>query len=129
MRVVLIALAVAACATEPGPTIVAVPTGSPWPGTTPPPCPAAITGGTLVDDADFGLVLTTGDRRVKLVFPFGYHALDVGDGQLALVDGGGTVIAYEGNSVYVGGGFMGADESTWNACGGISSAALSSPRP
>lgn len=79
-------------------------------------CDDALAQGTLVPDPRSGLALATGAERTPVMWPFGYSARLV-DGQIELVDGSGTFLAREGDTVQVGGGF-GAN-GLFYACAGV----------
>lgn len=99
------------------PSVVGVPTQAPEPSGSPRPCPAALIEGALVTDERWGLVIEDADGlRRKILWPHGYAAR-VGS-RLALLDASGSIVAYEGDLVRVGGGETGSS-GTWLGCGGI----------
>lgn len=102
------------------PSLVAVPTQAPEPQPvgTPGACPSALIEGRLVPDERWGMALEDTDGLIrKVIWPHGYAARREGS-QLALLDASGSVVAYEGDFVGIGGGETGGG-GDWLACGGI----------
>ena len=80
-------------------------------------CMDALMTGKLARDARTGLGVTGADgQQMAVEWPFGYSARNDG-GRLALVDETGEIVAREGDSVQVGGGF---GNVVWHACGPVS---------
>ncbi len=100
------------------PSLIAVPTQEPEPAGSPRPCPAALIEGTLVPDERWGMIIEDVDGLTrKVLWPHGYAARQDGS-RLALLDGGGSIVAFEGDLVRIGGGEAGSN-GTWLGCGGI----------
>jgi len=100
------------------PSLVAVPTQDPELAGSPGPCRLGLTGGTLVSDERWGLAIENRDGSLqKVLWPHGYAARREAS-RLALIDGNGSVVAYEGDLVRMGGGLSGTDDA-WGACGDI----------
>ncbi len=100
------------------PSLVALPTQDPEPSGSPGPCPAALIEGTLVTDERWGLAIEDTDGLTrKVLWPHGYAAR-VERSRLALLDATGSVVAYQGDLVEIGGGETGSS-GTWLGCGGI----------
>jgi hypothetical protein len=86
------------------------------------PCAAALSGGTLVAHPDWGLaVVRANGRLTRVVFPNGYQAVRADD-RIQLLDEHGNVVAIEGETVTMSGGFFGPGENAFEACGGVSRA-------
>jgi len=82
-------------------------------------CMDALMTGTLARDARTGLGVTASDgQQMAVEWPFGYSARNDGGG-LALVDDTGKIVAHEGDTIQVGGGF---GNVMWHACGLVSAA-------
>ena len=115
LRAAVVATLVAACA---APSLTIAPGGVQLRAQETPTneCMAARMEGTLVRDPRSGLALrqTTGIVE-QVIWPFGYSAREEG-GRLAVLDATGTVLAYEGDQVAVGGGEI--ESGTWLACAG-----------
>ena len=94
---------------------IALPTRPQPPGTTPEPCPASLTSGTLVSHPEWGIALDTQSGVIKVSWPYGYHGRMEGD-RIALVNGAGAVLAYTGDKVWLGGGQA---NGGWHACGDV----------
>jgi hypothetical protein len=76
----------------------------------------ALLGGTLTQNPQSGLGVTSADRQsMPVEWPFGYSARSE-LGRLALVDETGQVVAREGDEISVGGGF---GTQFWHACGPV----------
>jgi hypothetical protein len=110
---------------NPEPTLVALATQPPPPRHTPAPCMGALTIGVLVADDDWGIALAGGDGSVlPVVWAHGYSGRWDGN-RLALVDGAGSVLAYVGDRVEVGGGSsyvdfgQGRAGEVWIACSDV----------
>lgn len=100
-------------------SVVVVPTQDPGPAGTPGPCPDALIEGTLIADERWGIALEDTDGLTrKVLWPHGYVARPEGS-RLALLDRVGSLVAYEGDLVRIGGGETGSD-GEWLGCGGIS---------
>jgi len=79
-------------------------------------CMEALMTGKLARDARTGLGVTAADgQQMPVEWPFGYSARNDG-GRLALVDETGVIVAREGDTVEVGGGF---GNVMWHACGPV----------
>jgi hypothetical protein len=77
----------------------------------------ALLTGRLARDARTGLGVTAADgQQMAVQWPFGYSAR-IDGGRLALVDETGKVVAHEGDTIQVGGGF---GNVMWHACGPVS---------
>lgn len=88
------------------------------PTLTPEECPAALLSGRLAPDPDGGAHVISPDIGAKPVrWPEGYVAVE--DPVLRLVDPDGNLVASEGDTIYVGGGFTAGDE-LFIACGYVS---------
>jgi len=110
----------------PRPTLVAVPTQErPEPGT-PQGCPAALAFGELVEHPEWGIALAADGQpgTDRVLWPHGFAGVWESD-RLALVDGNGRAVAYVGDQVELGGGFIG--NNSWLACGEIRVVAAASP--
>ena len=93
-------------------------TGTPWPGETPPACPASLIAGRLVEHSQSGIGAATDGEVVPVVWPHGYSA-GLADERLALFDATDRVLAYVGDMVTIGGGFQ--PDGSFNGCGGVTS--------
>jgi hypothetical protein len=92
------------------------------------PCPAAVIEGVLVASDTWGLALGDSDLMIRqVIWPEGY-TVSRRPPTTALLDASGTAVAWEGDRVRIGGGETGSD-GAWNACGGITVTAASSPTP
>jgi len=122
----LLALASAAlmtgCAATPAPAsagtqsaaVVALRT---WAPPSPIACPEARTEGIFVRQPQSGAGLRDSQGAVwQVIWPTDYTARDDG-GRLVALDGGGNVIAHEGDRVEIGGQDIGG--GTWLGCGGM----------
>jgi hypothetical protein len=79
-------------------------------------CMEALMTGKLARDARTGLGVTAANgQQMPVEWPFGYSARNDG-GRLALVDETGVIVAREGDTVEVGGGF---GNVMWHACGPV----------
>lgn len=122
--VIALAVTMAACATTPS-SAPASATAQPaaavalrtWVPSSPEGCPMARTEGTLVRQPQSGAGLRDNAGAVwQVVWPTDYVARDEA-GRLAVLDGGGNVIAREGDRVEIGGQDVGG--GTWLGCGGM----------
>jgi hypothetical protein len=124
------AIAIVACGAGPGATTTpsavptatsAAPTAAPAIAITTAPaanamCMDALMTGKLARDVRTGLGVTASDgQQMAVEWPFGYSARADG-GRLALVDETGEVVAREGDTIQVGGGF---GNVMWHACGPV----------
>lgn len=141
MRVVLalVLLVVSACSTiVPTPTPTSVPTATPSPQPSSMPiwtsaslaptdaCRSALGGGILVADSRSGLGFSSGERLIRVYWPFGYAARLEAD-RLALVDPEGQIVARVGDTIGTAGGY-GAD-GEWIVCPASSIEVLSTQPP
>lgn len=113
-----------ACSTEPQPSfdLVAVPTQSPgslFEAFGPAGCPAALLEGTIVRHEEAGLAVDNDPNFPPAVvaWPHGWVARDL-DGVRELLDGGGNVVAREGDHISAGGGFYPPNDR-FHPCGEI----------
>jgi hypothetical protein len=115
---------VAGCAATPAPArpsagtqsavVVALRT---WAPPSPVACPEARTEGILARQPQSGAGLRDNQGAVsQVIWPTDYTARDDG-GRLVVLDGGGNVIAHEGDRVEIGGQDVGG--GTWLGCGGM----------
>jgi hypothetical protein len=100
---------------EPSPVVVAVQTQA-EPRALNSACLTARTEGTLVSDPASGIALRRGDLITRVVWPFGFSGRIIG-GRLGLADDHGVVVAWAGDHVSLGGGFLPPDE-TFHPCAG-----------
>ena len=107
LGLVLVALAVGACAGPVPAVLIPVPTSAAtgfrgFPAA----CPAALLEGELVADDEFGFVVAHADGFTSAVtWPHGYVARDAA--RRELLDDSGRVVAREGDLVALGGGSAG----------------------
>ena len=81
------------------------------------PCMAALAAGQLVSDERTGIALGQRDRTVPIIWPRGYSGRMEGD-RLALVDARGRVLAYVGDGVEMGGGYL-RNDTAFRVCGDV----------
>jgi len=110
--------ALAGCgAPTPELTTIAVPTSPPSDH-----CLDALVGGRVVASERWGIALQDLDGRVsEVLWPNGFRGVQDG-ARVALVDGGGQIVAEVGDTIQSGGGFVGANgdpDNTMLVCGEI----------
>lgn len=117
---IALALGVAACALDPRPSFpirdpsgILVAPGSPAVDA----CPANLTTGVLVVDAESGVAIEDG-HHLPIVWPSGFHARTI-DGTVEVLDRSGGVAARTGTRVQIDGGQIG---DRWITCGGVTPA-------
>ena len=118
LTVAILCVAVTACAAAvPSlePRIVAIPTAEPPIGEVA--CMDALLTGSLVADADAGVVVQADDgATIVVVWPHGWVAVDQDDQRVVLNDRGDPV-AQVGDQVAIGGGLGAGDR--WYTCGEV----------
>lgn len=119
IRGILAALLLAACGGAPGKAMAPLPT---HPASDDEPSEGAELTGTLEANGETGVVciwvVADSGHRNAVIWPRGYEARTV-DGEVALVDGGGEVVAVAGEPLSLGGGFRDTDELP-DSCAGDS---------
>jgi hypothetical protein len=103
LRLVVCAIALAACAGPAPDDLIAVPTSAPLPLFGPLACNDALLEGELVADAEFGFVVAHRGGPSPVTWPHGYVARDAL--RRELLDDSGRVVAREGDTVALGGGY------------------------
>jgi hypothetical protein len=106
----LLAIAIAGCSSAPRLSPISIPTSEPvpWFGLGPTGCPTALLEGVLARNPDSVLGVAGTDGTADPVrWPNGWFVTD--EGGLVLHDGGGQVVAREGEYISAGGGMDGAD--------------------
>ena len=81
------------------------------------PCMAALGIGELVAHQRAGMALRQEAMDIPIIWPARYSGRIEG-GRLALVDAAGRVLAYVGDAVEIGGGFL-KDDAAFHACGDV----------
>jgi len=103
-------LLLAGCSGAPGEALAPLPT---HPASDDEPSEGAALTGTLAAEGEAGVlcmwVVAESGHRNAVIWPRGYEARTV-DGEVALVNGSGSVVAVEGERLSVGGGFRDTDE-------------------
>lgn len=81
-------------------------------------CPTALAQGELAPDGDGGALLRGEAGEIRLRWPDGFSV--AADPEVSLHGPFGALVASEGDTLYVGGGFTGADDEVFVACGYVS---------